>query len=247
MNIAGYLDDHDISISHVLLTHWHGDHTGGVDDLLLYNSKILVHKHSPTQNQRAIDDGHIFSTEGATLKAVFAPGQTADHTCFVLEEELALFTGDNVLGQAYSVADDLGAYTRSLRLMGRLGCTVGYPGHGDVIRNLPLVIKRYISQRDLREQQVFAALARSCHGSGMKDDHVDIPYPVNGKQIGTVHGLSVADIGSLLYGEVAKDPATFEAALKPLLNQVLFMLAENSKVGSRQVGFSQTRYWFIKT
>jgi ribonuclease/clavin/mitogillin len=109
------------------------------------------------------------------------------------------------------------------------------------------VIKRYISQRDLREQQVFAALARSCHGSGMKDDHVDIPYPVNGKQIGTVHGLSVADIGSLLYGEVAKDPATFEAALKPLLNQVLFMLAENSKVGSRQVGFSQTRYWFIKT
>lgn len=246
MNIARYLDDHEISISHILLTHCHGDHTGGVDDLLLYNSKIPVHKHSPTQDQRAIEDGQIFSIEGATLRAVLAPGHTTDHTCFVLEEDLALFTGDNVLGHGYSVAENLGAYTRSLRLMGRLGCIVGYPGHGDVIKNLPMVMNRYISQRDLREKQVVAALAGSLHKSGMKSDHVDVPSPIDRKKMGTVYGLPVADIGIILYGEVAKDAATFEAALKPLLNQVLLMLAENGRIGSRQFGVCQNKYWFIK-
>lgn len=248
MNIAGYLDDHDISISHVLLTHWHGDHTGGVDDLLLYDSDILIHKNTPDQGQSAIDDGQTFSTDGATLRAVLTPGHTADHMCFVLEEENALFTGDNVLGHGYSVADDLGTYMDSLRLMGRLDCTVGYPGHGDVIRNLPQVIKRYIAQRESRQQQIFAVLARSSHRSDRKGGWVDGACQVDdGWQTGTAHGLSAEDIGTLLYGEVAKDVATFESALKPLLSQVLFMLEEHGKVGSRQVGSGQTRYWFTKS
>ncbi|KAK2016371.1 Metallo-hydrolase/oxidoreductase [Colletotrichum eremochloae] len=247
VNIAGYLDDHDISISQVLLTHWHADHTGGVDDLLLFDSRVSIHKSFPDPNQHPILDGQTFHTEGASLKAVLSPGHTDDHTCFILEEENALFTGDNVLGHGYSVADELGAYTKSLRLMGSLGCTVGYPGHGDVVRNLQLVIKRYIAQRESREQQVLAALACGGRRTNFKGGHVDGTYQAeDGSQTDTTQGLSVNDICTVLYGELANDASAFESALKPLINQVLFMLAEHDKVGSRQIGFGQTKYWFAK-
>lgn len=60
----------------------------------------------------------------------------------------------------------------------------------------------------------------------------------------TVQGLSTADIGSLMYGEVSKDRATFDSAVSPLLDQVLHMLLERGKVGSRLVGPDNVRHWF---
>ncbi|KAL7934400.1 beta-lactamase-like protein [Trichoderma chlorosporum] len=267
VNLTRYLDDHDISISHILLTHWHGDHTGGVADLLAHDSTIIVHKNQPNKGQQTITNGQIFQTEGATLRAVLTPGHTSDHTCFVLEEEHALFTGDNVLGHGYSVAECLGEYTASLRLMASLGCTIGYPGHGAVIRDLPRKMASYIAQRDSREQQVYATLVRQASAcgssagstrsnssdgsdSGSGDDEIyddEIGRnEIKDDEDGDGMGLSTSDIGLRLYGEVSKDTTTFESALKPLLNQVLFMLAEHGKISSKLVGPDRTRHWFAK-
>ncbi|KAM6478253.1 beta-lactamase-like protein [Trichoderma sp. SZMC 28011] len=251
VNLTRYLEDHDISISHVLLTHWHGDHTGGVADLLAHDPTIVVYKNQPNKSQQGIKNGQIFQTEGATLRAVLTPGHTTDHTCFVLEEENALFTGDNVLGHGYSVAESLGDYTTSLRLMAGLGCSVGYPGHGAVIRDLPRKIATYIAQRDSREQQVYAALTHQASTSGQDSSRSSSSSSGSDSGSGddeddSEMGLSTSDIGLRLYGEVSKDAVTFESALKPLLNQVLFMLAESGKVSSKLVGPDKTRHWFAK-
>ncbi|KAK0757388.1 hypothetical protein N5P37_010110 [Trichoderma harzianum] len=251
VNLTRYLEDHDISISHVLLTHWHGDHTGGVADLLAHDPTIVVYKNQPNKGQQAIKNGQIFQTEGATLRAVLTPGHTTDHTCFVLEEENALFTGDNVLGHGYSVAECLGDYTTSLRFMVGLRCSVGYPGHGTVIRDLPRKMATYITQRDSREQQVYAALIQQASSSGQDSGRSNSSSSGSDSGSGddeddSEMGLSTSDIGLRLYGEVSKDAATFESALKPLLNQVLFMLAESGKVSSKLVGPDKTRHWFAK-
>ncbi|RDW58539.1 Metallo-beta-lactamase protein [Aspergillus mulundensis] len=258
-SVTRYLEDHGISISHVLLTHWHKDHTGGVADLLAHDPKIAVYKHRPEQGQRAIVNGQIFQTLGATLEAVLTPGHTVDHMCFLMQEEHALFTGDNVLGHGYSVAEDLEAYTASLRLMASLNCARGYPGHGDLIFNLPRTIAKYIAQRVSRERRIHGVLAqhayssssfhnkssassdRSVSDSGNSDDDEG----GSGLDKDTVQGLSTADIGCLIYGEAFKDSAAFDSAVGPLLNQVLYMLLERGKVGSR-VGLDNTRYWFAK-
>lgn len=266
-NITAYLDSHDIAISHVLLTHWHADHTGGVDDLRQYDPGVAVHKRRPGPGQRAIADGQTFRTQGATLRAVATPGHAADHTCFVLAEEDALFTGDNVLGHGYSVAEDLGAYTRSLRRMAGLGCATGYPGHGAVVRDLPQAMARYIAQRDARERRVYAALAKegqaaragsprpqvrdgARRSSSAHEEHLRACTDERVDRIQVApetHGLSIADIGRILYGEAARDQATFDFALKPLLSQVLFMLAEQGKVGFRLAGLDmETQYWFAR-
>lgn len=250
-NVTAYLDSHDIAISHVLLTHWHADHTGGVDDLLGYDASIMVHKNEPNKDQLAIADGQTFQTQGATLRAVVTPGHATDHTCFVLVEENALFTGDNVLGHGYSVAEDLGAYTRSLRRMASLGCTTGYPGHGAVIRDLPQRIARYSAQRDSREQQIYAALAKETSAGSFRVNSRSVHDKKGGDDLGKMgahsHGLSITDIGWILYGDTVRDPAAFESALKPLLSQVLFTLADKGKVGFRLAGLDmETKYWFAR-
>lgn len=255
--MTGYLEDHDISISHVLLTHWHKDHTGGIADLLAHDSNITVYKHMPDSGQLDTVNGQLFQTQGATLRAVLTPGHSVDHMCFVLEEENVLFTGDNVLGHGYSVAEDLEAYTSSLRLMASLKCAIGYPGHGQVISNLPQTIAKYLAQRVSREKQIYAVLTRqpsySASSSDLSntssagasdssdggDDDEDGDIGMN-----TVQGLSTADIGSLMYGEVSKDRATFDSAVSPLLDQVLHMLLERGKVGSRLVAPDNVRHWF---
>ncbi|KAL8872459.1 MAG: hypothetical protein Q9174_001915 [Haloplaca sp. 1 TL-2023] len=259
-NVTGYLEDHDVSISHVLLTHWHKDHTGGIADLLAHDSKIKIHKHMPDPGQLDIANGQLFQTQGATLRAVFTPGHSVDHMCFLLEEENVLLTGDNVLGHGYSVAEDLEAYTSSLRLMASLKCAIGYPGHGEVILNLPQTIARYLGQRVTREKQIYAVLSRPSAYSSSRTDSADSSNAgASGSSDGgeddgdgeiemeTVQGLSTADIGSVMYGEVSKDRDMFETAVSPLLDQVLHMLEERGDVDCRSAGPDHVTYWFAKS
>ena len=211
----------------------------------------------PDPGQLDIVNGEIFQTQGATLRAVFTPGHSVDHMCFLLEEKNALFTGDNVLGHGYSVAEDLEAYTSSLRLMASLKCAIGYPGHGQVISNLPQTIARYLAQRVSREKKIYAVLTRqssySSSSSDMSNSSSAGASDFNNEDdddeggdivMDTVQGLSTADIGSLMYGEVSRDRATFDSAVSPLLDQVLHMLLERGEVGSRLIGADNVRHWF---
>lgn len=211
------LEDQDLDISHILLTHWHGDHTGGVPDLVLYNSVFAyrIYKNQPDRGQQPILDGQLFQTEGATVRAVFTPGHAVDHMCFVLEEENALFTGDNVLGHGYSVAEDLGQYTRSLAYMGDQHCAVGYPAHGIKIEDLPQKIKQYIRHKETRERQIYSAL--------VSNKKRMVKAGLSGKG-----SLTIRELVHSLHGDVPDD--IFVSALEPFTTEVLWKLAEDHKI-----------------
>jgi len=57
-NITKFLEEKDLKISHVLLTQWHGDHTGGVPDLIAYNPRLAsrIYKNQPSPGQLPIED-----------------------------------------------------------------------------------------------------------------------------------------------------------------------------------------------
>jgi hydrolase len=224
------LRDRDLDISHVLLTHWHGDHTEGVPDLISYNPEFAsrIYKNQPDRGQQTIEDGQFFRTEDATVRAVFTPGHAVDHMCFVLEEENALFTGDNVLGHGYSVSEDLGAYTNSLDYMDDQHCAVGYPAHGIKIEDLPRKIKHYIRHKKTRERQIFSVLVRTK------------AKVVNAGQSGK-GSLTTRELVYSLHGDVSDD--MFEMALEPFTTEVLWKLAEDRKVGFELV--KGKRRWFL--
>jgi ribonuclease/clavin/mitogillin len=84
---------------------------------------------------------------------------------FVLEEEDAMFTADNVLGQGTAVFEDLAAYMKSLDSMREQFKGRAYPGHGPVIEDGPAKITEYIQHRKQRETQVLDVLKEGAMGS----------------------------------------------------------------------------------
>lgn len=145
-------------ITKALITHFHHDHIGGIADLRAISPSTVFYKYSPDEGQVAIEDGMDFSVEGANLMAVYTPGHAPDHVCFVLMEENALFTGDNVLGHGTTVFTDLKDYMDSLHRMGELRPGRAYPAHGQLIEDGLGKIEEYIKHRKAREAQIVRTL-----------------------------------------------------------------------------------------
>lgn len=222
------LDERRIALSHVLLTHWHGDHTGGVPDLIrLYpNLAKGIYKNFPEHGQRPIEEGQVFCVEGATVRAIHAPGHSHDHMCFILEEENAMFTGDNVLGHGTSAVEKLGLYMDTLRKLHSQACTVGYPAHGAVISDLPVKITGELAQKVRREKQCLSALSRIGKGHSSA----------------TQGSATVSELIDEIHGEQL-DAEVRKLALEPFMDEVLRKLAEDGKVGFHVR--KGTRRWFV--
>ncbi|MDH3212104.1 MAG: beta-lactamase-like protein 2 [Myxococcales bacterium] len=156
-------------IQEIVLTHGHPDHQGGAAAVIerfgpLRVSKLPSELYDGPYDFEAtpIADGSVIRTEGATLRAIHTPGHAEDHLCFALEEEAALFSGDNVLGVGTTVIPGHGGslrdYMRSLERMLGEAPTAIYPAHGPRIADGTAKIREYIDHRNEREEQIRAAL-----------------------------------------------------------------------------------------
>src|SRR5690242_1208574 len=177
-SLKSTLSKHNITIDRALLTHWHHDHIEGVPDLVAHSPDTKVYKSRLNGDDTWLDisNGQTFSTEGATLRAFHCPGHTTDHMAFILEEEDAMFTADNVLGQGTAVFEDLATYLKSLESMEKQFKGRAYPGHGPVIDNGPAKISEYIKHRKQREQQVLDVLGKEKEGGWSSMDIVKVIY-----------------------------------------------------------------------
>jgi endoribonuclease LACTB2 len=119
---------------------------------------VKVHKYQPEDDQLNVLDGETFRVEGATLRVVHSPGHTQDHISIILEEEDAMFTGDNVLGHGTAVFENLSSYIASLKKMENMFRGRAYPGHGDLIDDGRAKISEYIHHRQQREDQILQVL-----------------------------------------------------------------------------------------
>jgi glyoxylase-like metal-dependent hydrolase (beta-lactamase superfamily II) len=158
-------------IQEIVVTHAHPDHMGGVASVLQRFGPLKVSKRPwPGTDERfgveieAIDDGAVIQTENATLRAIHTPGHSPDHLSFLIEEERALVSGDNILGVGTAVipldTGDLHDYMRSLeRVLAEEPRRI-YPAHGPLIEDGPGKIHEYISHRNDREREILAALQR---------------------------------------------------------------------------------------
>lgn len=173
-----------------------------------------IYKHTPSKAQQPIVDGQVFKVEGATVRAVHSPGHSHDHMCFILEEEEAMFTGDNVLGHGTAAVEHLSTWMEALRRMRSHDCIKGYPAHGAVIADLRAKIDGELTGKVRRERQALQGLEKAQRAAGSR---------AKGK-------LTVKELVTAVYGEQMKSELR-ELALEPFMDEVLRKLAEDGMVG----------------
>jgi glyoxylase-like metal-dependent hydrolase (beta-lactamase superfamily II) len=146
----------------VLISHRHGDHTGGID-------KLAEATGAPV---RAMDpaflrgdgvvlvDREVIDAAGLTITVLATPGHTADSVSFLVDD--AVLTADTVLGRGTTVIDkddgSLADYLGSLHRLRGLGARRVLPGHGPDLADLAAVATGYLMHREQRLEQVRAAL-----------------------------------------------------------------------------------------
>jgi len=155
----------------ILLTHHHEDHVGGVNAVLA-RRRVQVAGHAELAKHVKLDlslkDGDwIPLTPGHgdwTLRALYTPGHTRDHLCYLHPRTKSLFTGDLIPGGAGTVIidppdGDMAEYLFSLeRLLSEQVETL-FPGHGSPQGGAMRRIAGLIAHRREREAKVSAALS----------------------------------------------------------------------------------------
>lgn len=147
--------------------------------------------------------------------------------CFILEEENAMFTGDNVLGHGTAAVEKLSTWMATLKTMASHNCEIGYPAHGEVIRNLPAKIALELSQKSKREDQVMRTLSK-----------LKPKLKLEGNRKGSV---GVKQLVKEMYGG-GVDANVAEMALEPFMDEVLRKLAEDGRVAFEVKGGEKK--WF---
>lgn len=131
----------------ILLTHAHNDHIGAARAVAEeVNAPIHLHPedlmlweqvYPGSKPDRDLADGDVIDVAGATLRAIHTPGHSPGSTCFYLESEGTVFTGDTLFnggpgatGRSYSDYPTILTSIRE-RLLTLPPQTVVRTGHGD--------------------------------------------------------------------------------------------------------------------
>lgn len=170
------------TISHILVTHTHNDHSPAVKPLKAATG-AKVHGCGPAAKHR--DDGGVDVEEGGdrdyvpdvqmrdgdrvqvgglTFEAVFTPGHTSNHICFALADASGFFPGDHVMGWSTTVIappdGDMAAYFASLEKLLKRPEAPFYPTHGNPIVKSHAYVRALIEHRHARERQIDVCLKR---------------------------------------------------------------------------------------
>lgn len=185
------------TISHVLITHTHMDHSPGCR-LLREHSPAPTYGYGPHGAGKAeegvqveeggdmafvpdvkVGDGDLIEGGDWTLECVYTPGHTSNHLCFAHRESGALFTGDHVMGWSTSVISppdgDMAAYLQSLEKLLHRDDRVYWPTHGPCIDDPKPHVQAFIEHRKEREAQILA-----CIDDGVGDIKAMVPLMYKG-------------------------------------------------------------------
>lgn len=100
--VLAYLGETKQRLIGILLTHWHGDHQGGVEDLKAAYPDAWVRgsKKQLEGPSEPLHEGDVIDVLGASFQVLEVPGHTLDHIALVSESTLfptpVAFTGDTL-------------------------------------------------------------------------------------------------------------------------------------------------------
>ena len=145
--------NHGWTITQVLNTHEHGDHTGGNQAVIAATGAKLIAHHNATTTipgvDRGVGAGDVIKVgRSVELLALDTPGHTMSHICLLSQtDDPALFCGDTLfnagVGNCHNGGHPKQLYeTFASQLAGLDDRTRIYPGHDYISNNLEFTLNR---------------------------------------------------------------------------------------------------------
>lgn len=158
-DIITLISDLGVNVTHIFITHGHGDHIGAIGDVkaAFPGAKVCIHPRDahmlldPRANLSAafgmpvtgppadiqLEGNTEITAADITFSIEHVPGHTPGSICFVPQvEEKAVFTGDTIFAGSVGRTDFPGGNTRLLlssitdKVLSLPPQTIIYPGHG---------------------------------------------------------------------------------------------------------------------
>ena len=168
INLLKAIEQKNLKLDAILITHHHYDHTGGIEELLMKYPNLKV--YGPNNNLDSIKsrliDGEILNVIGIDFKVIEIPGHTLDHIAYYanINNSPILFCGDTLFaggcGRVFEGTFDQ-MYESLMKLKKLPQNTRIYCGHEYTINNLKFakavepdnvdLIKRYNDAINLRK------------------------------------------------------------------------------------------------
>lgn len=170
-------------VRYILVTHTHRDHSPAARMLAEVTGALVVgcaphfvpadigasasrfdaahdREYAPDS---ILADGDRLSLGDVTLDTFATPGHTANHLCFALIEERAMFTGDHVMRWSTTVIAPpdgcMRDYMSSLERQRLRDDQVLWPAHGDPIRRPQRYLRALYNHRRAREASILQHIA----------------------------------------------------------------------------------------
>lgn len=136
-----YIEDMNLQLKGILLTHHHSDHVAAVKKLSAhFDCPVSLHYEDMDYYRDAVDlpleDGMVFDLDGEKITVIHTPGHTAGGACFYSEKSKLVFTGDTIFDTDLGRTDLPGGSEKKLietcrNIIDKWSNEIFiYPGHG---------------------------------------------------------------------------------------------------------------------
>ena len=201
------------SVSHIVVTHTHVDHSPLSRRLQDAVGAPTV-AEGPHRSSRALNlgevnaldasgdegflpdikvtDGDVIAGHDWALTAHFTPGHTANHMAFSLNDTDYLFSGDHVMAWATSIVappdGSMKDYMSSLDVLLAQPQQTYFPGHGGRLENAHAFVRALKAHRKMREKAIYDQIKA---GKTTIPDMVAVIYRMTDPRLHGAAGLSV--------------------------------------------------------
>ncbi|MEG1705044.1 MAG: MBL fold metallo-hydrolase [Clostridia bacterium] len=155
------IEDNELKIKHVILTHCHADHLGELtsiceyakcdciinendkdgleDDEKAHFTKLNITKPDLSKFKvKTVKDKDIIEIGSIQLEVINTPGHTSGCMCLFEKQTSSLFTGDTIFAQCYGRVDLKSGSFEDIKesidkLFNRFTDVIIYPGHEDIV------------------------------------------------------------------------------------------------------------------
>ena len=151
--VIDFIEDKQWTLSHILITHEHEDHIGGVQDLVDRYPNVVV--FGPTEVKslvhEVVREGDAISILGETFFVLRLPGHSHGHLAYHGQDHL--FSGDVLFGAGCGrvfTGDYHAQYTSLQRIKKLPDSTLIYAGHENTGTNLQFAIQQFPDNQDIQ-------------------------------------------------------------------------------------------------